>query len=192
VFRNILVGFDGSPDSRKALAQAIDIALSERSRLTILTAVHRPSPIVYNPASASAVAQLAIDLERQARETLEQGVATVPAELPVTKILTREPIRCALMRRIKEGDHDLLVLGSRGRRSLKAALLGSVSRYALSHSPVPVLVAHHAGSPADYAADDQAAQPAGGSVGGGLSANRSNSPRKLSSTPAATASSSAL
>jgi Universal stress protein family len=60
----------------------------------------------------------------------------------VTKILTREPIREALMARIRSGEHDLVVMGSRGRGALSSSLLGSVSHYALNHSQVPVLIIH--------------------------------------------------
>src|SRR5690554_10931 len=35
---------------------------------------------------------------------------------------------------------DMLVVGTRGRNSVKGFLLGSVSRYCLNHSPVPVTV----------------------------------------------------
>ena len=60
--------------------------------------------------------------------------------LPVTTLLTQQAIRLALIRQIKEGHHDLVVMGSRGRGALCAALLGSVSHYLLHHSPVPVLI----------------------------------------------------
>jgi nucleotide-binding universal stress UspA family protein len=49
MFRNILVAIDGSPDSDQALTQAIDLAESERSRLTLFSAV------VSLPASAISV-----------------------------------------------------------------------------------------------------------------------------------------
>jgi nucleotide-binding universal stress UspA family protein len=66
----------------------------------------------------------------------------VPADLPVATVLSEQPIRLALIRQLKEGHHDLVVMGSRGRGAVRAALLGSVSHYVLHHSPVPVLIVH--------------------------------------------------
>ena len=57
-------------------------------------------------------------------------------------MLSVQPIRAALIGRIAEGHHDLIVMGSRGRGAVRAALLGSVSHYVLHHSPIPVLIVH--------------------------------------------------
>ncbi len=46
------------------------------------------------------------------------------------------------MERLKTGEYDLLVMGSRGRGALTASVLGSVSHFALNHSHVPVLIVH--------------------------------------------------
>jgi nucleotide-binding universal stress UspA family protein len=79
----------------------------------------------------------------------------VPDDLPVTKIITHEPIRTALMKEIEAGRHDLVVMGSRGRGAVASSLLGSVSHHALNHSPVPVLIVH-AREPDEVAADERA------------------------------------
>jgi nucleotide-binding universal stress UspA family protein len=64
----------------------------------------------------------------------------IPDDLPVTTMLTEQPIRTALIRQIADGHHDLVVMGSRGRGAVRSALLGSVSHFLLHHSPVPVLI----------------------------------------------------
>jgi nucleotide-binding universal stress UspA family protein len=142
MFRNILVCVDGSAHAQRALSEAIDLASAERSRLTILTAIPRPPCWVCNPVTAAGIEPLAADLAAEAKATLTAAVDRVPASIPVTKILTREPIREALVARIGSGEHDLVVMGSRGRGALTASILGSVSHYALNHSQVPVLIVH--------------------------------------------------
>ncbi len=142
MFRNILVCVDGSAHAQRALSEAIDLAVAERSRLTILTAIPRPPYWVCNPVTAAGIEPLAADLAAEAKATLTAAVDRVPASIPVTKILTREPIREALVARIGSGEHDLVVMGSRGRGALTASILGSVSHYALNHSQVPVLIVH--------------------------------------------------
>jgi nucleotide-binding universal stress UspA family protein len=142
MFRTILVALDGSRHSQQALSEAIDIAECANGRLTILTAIPRPPAWTSTPTTAGACVPLAVELETESGQALAEAVDRVPGAVPVTKILTHEPIRPALMKRIASGHHDLLVMGSRGRGALSSSLLGSVSHYALHHSPIPVLIVH--------------------------------------------------
>jgi nucleotide-binding universal stress UspA family protein len=145
MFRNILVSIDGSPDADHALTEAIDLAEALNGRLTIFTAVRRLPAIAFSgPGAASAASTLSEELEREARETLRTAEQRVPDGVPVKTMLSHEPVRLALGEALREGEHDLLVMGSRGRGAITAAVLGSVSHYALDHSPVPVLVVPHA------------------------------------------------
>jgi nucleotide-binding universal stress UspA family protein len=148
MFRNILVAVDGTPHSDLALDQAIDLAESERTRLTLLTAVV-PPPSVANAAAAGLIPAAWEAAKAEACETLKRARDRVPADLPVTTVLTDDPVRKALCKRIKEGDHDLVVMGSRGRGAIRSALLGSVSHYVLHHSRVPVLIVHAEQPPGD-------------------------------------------
>lgn len=142
MFHNILVCVDGSVHSERALSEAIDLAESERARLTILTAIPRPPAWVSTPATAAGLETLMADLATEAAAVLRAAVDRVPASIPVTKILSSEPIRTALSDRVRSGHHDLVVMGSRGRGALSASVLGSVSHYALHHCHVPVLIIH--------------------------------------------------
>jgi nucleotide-binding universal stress UspA family protein len=142
MFRNILVSIDGSPHSDRALREAIDIAKCTGARLTILTAVPSPSGRVIAPIAEAVIESLATELELESRQTLSQAVNRVPGSIPVETILTHDPIRVALQRQIATNNHDLLVMGSRGRGAITASLLGSVSHYALDHSKIPVLIVH--------------------------------------------------
>jgi nucleotide-binding universal stress UspA family protein len=142
VFRNILVSVDGSPHAQRALEEAIDIAHAGNGRITILTAVAQPPPWCAGSIATGAAALSAMDLEREAVQVMRQAVGRVPEDLPVTTVISRRPVRSALMKAVASGDYDLLVMGSRGRRALAASLLGSVSHYALNHSPIPVLIVH--------------------------------------------------
>jgi nucleotide-binding universal stress UspA family protein len=141
VFHHILVAVDGSPDSELALTEAIDLAESERTRLTLFTAVSQPPATAYVAAGVE-VGRLVEDAHADAEAILRRARERVPADLFVTTVLSERPVRTGLMSQIADGVHDLVVVGSRGRGAIRAALLGSTSHYVLHHSPVPVLIVH--------------------------------------------------
>ena len=140
-FQNILVAIDGSPDADQALAQAIDLAESEHARLTLFSAVVTPPSAAFINAAGGA-ATLARDAEAETETILRTAVRRVPGGVSVSTVLSSEPVRPALIHQIKNGAHDLVVMGSRGRGALGSVLLGSASHYVLHHSPVPVLIVH--------------------------------------------------
>jgi nucleotide-binding universal stress UspA family protein len=139
VFRNILVAVDGSPDADEALSQAIDLAESEKSRLTLLTGPGALPGVVY---LGAAVAVAVEGAEAEAEQVLGRARDRVPDDLPVASVHAEQPVGAAIVHQVIEGHHDLVVMGSRGRGAIRSALLGSVSHYVLHHSPVPVLIVH--------------------------------------------------
>jgi nucleotide-binding universal stress UspA family protein len=142
MFHNILVAVDGSPDSDQALTQAIDLAESEHSRLTLFSAVTMPPASAYFGAGGAVAAQLASDAKTETQKILQTAAQRVPDRVSLSTVLSSEPVRHALIHQIKEEDHDLVVMGSRGRGAMRSVLLGSVSHYVLHHSPIPVLIVH--------------------------------------------------
>jgi nucleotide-binding universal stress UspA family protein len=171
MFRNILVSVDDSAHAQRALDEAIDIARAGKARITILTAVNQPPAWAASSVAAGAAAVSALDLEREAVQTMRRAVSRVPKDVPVTTLISRRPVRPALMTAVACGDYDLLVLGSRGRRALTASLLGSVSHYALNHSPIPVLIVHadpqqaaESHAPREAAPQGRRAEPGGPAI----------------------------
>jgi nucleotide-binding universal stress UspA family protein len=147
MFQNILVAVDGSPDADEALTQAIDLAESEHTRLTLITGVQKLPSVVYIGLTAAPLAQIDADARSQAEAVLRSARDRVPDDIPVTTILTDQPIRAALIEQIRQGKHDLVAIGSRGRGAVRATLLGSVSHYVLNHSPIPALIVHARAKP---------------------------------------------
>ncbi|HEY2603200.1 MAG TPA: universal stress protein [Thermoleophilaceae bacterium] len=144
MYRNILVAIDGSKESKLALADAIDLALESNAKLTIAHVCTAP-PSVIRTSAAGALA--AAELPAYHEKVLREAVESVPRELPVTTLLLdgRGAPAHEIVKAAREYEHDLIVIGSRGRSRATAALLGSVSHEVLHESPVPVLVVHASG-----------------------------------------------
>jgi nucleotide-binding universal stress UspA family protein len=150
MFRRILVAIDGSEHARQALVEAIDLARTTHAALTVMTVVPKVNPWAhgggyYVPVNLD-------DLQRQAERNYERTLgaaiaAWVPGDMPVTAIVRRGAIAPSIVEQAIAGDHDLIVVGSRGRGELRSLLLGSVSHDVLLSSPVAVLVVHATHSP---------------------------------------------
>ena len=142
MFHNILVAVDGSPDADEALTQAIDLAASEHTRLTLITGLEKLPSIAYAGLTFGSLPPIDDQAQARAEGVLRRARDRVPDDIPVTTILTGHPIRVAVIDQIKRGQHDLIVMGSRGRGAVRSTLLGSVSHYVLNHSPIPALIVH--------------------------------------------------
>jgi len=142
MFHNILVAVDGSPDAEQALTEAIDLAGCEHAPLTLITAVSQVPAMAYVTTAGEPLGRLVVDAHADAEAILRRARERVPYDVPVITVLSEQPIRTALIDQIARGEHDLVVMGSRGRGAVRATLLGSVSHYVLHHSPVPVLIVH--------------------------------------------------
>jgi nucleotide-binding universal stress UspA family protein len=142
----IVVGVDGSPASRAALRWAAEEARLRGARLVAVRAWSfvPPAPM----AEPGMVPMPAIDyagtIEAE-RDAVESELDAVFAEAfpegpPVTveRMLVEGGAGDAL--EDAASDADLLVVGSRGRSGLAAALLGSVSKHVLQHAACPVVV----------------------------------------------------
>lgn len=132
----IVVGIDGSEESRVALDRAID---ETRLRGGVLQPVLAWTP----PRGPGPMGYVAMDQERAqheaaARTVMEKVVAEIPSDIEVDPVVVAGLASQVLLERSEHA--DLLVVGTRGRGGFAGLLLGSTSHQVTSHARCPVLV----------------------------------------------------
>ena len=120
----ILVGYDASLQSKKALNEAITIARAFSGYIKIVNVYGRG---MKEKAEVSVI---------EVRETLNKEEAEYDVEI----IQGSDPAK-TLEKTAKTENFDLIILGSRGLGNTASMLLGSVSRHIVSNAPCNVLVA---------------------------------------------------
>ena len=137
MFLNILVAIDGSEHGAAALRTAAQLAGEEHARLTVLTAV--PAVPTSARLSAAATADAAL-LMGEVGARIRKQIDALPDDISVTSVVVGGHPAHVILERLREGRHDLLVMGTRGLGRVGSALLGSVSQAVLHEAEVPVLV----------------------------------------------------
>ena len=143
MFSSILVAVDGSTHSVRAVEEAVDLARSEGARLTLVS-VGMPAAVVwptpFQPTASDA------ELEEAALGVVHDAASKVPSDVPVATAVRLGRPADEIVKRAKEGHHDLIVMGARGRGAATSLLLGSVSHAVLNQAPKAVLIVHTDGA----------------------------------------------
>jgi nucleotide-binding universal stress UspA family protein len=79
------------------------------------------------------------ELDKWAKEQLAEAVLSVPEELHAHTVQGRGHPGPEIVKELRRGGYDLIVLGSRGRGRTQEGLLGSVNGYVHFHAHVPLL-----------------------------------------------------
>lgn len=133
MFNKILVAFDGSEHSIKALRMAADLSRKYNAYLSVANAVNLPELPDRGGFKEARSRGFTPELERAAAIAAEEQVVVV------THLLRGNPAN-TLQRFAEENHFDLVVIGARGHNAVKRFLMGSVSTHLVNNLCCPVLV----------------------------------------------------
>jgi nucleotide-binding universal stress UspA family protein len=140
----VVVGVDGSAQSKQALRWAATIAAATGARLDVVASWSLPAGYGW----AGAEWNPEQDTEKILASTVDEVFGTSrPADMELT---VREGGAASILLAKAEGAL-MLVVGSRGHGGFAGLLLGSVSASTAEHAQCPVLVVHGDTSPPELA-----------------------------------------
>jgi len=148
MFKQILVGVDGSESALKAVTLAAQLCAAHDARL-LLVHVVQLSAIADQVLKMSATEHLKENpqtiLEKLSQDVLNQAQAKAveagAAEDHIETVSKDGDQARQLIKVAKDSNADLVVLGTRGRGRMEGLLLGSVSQKIAALAPCPCLIA---------------------------------------------------
>ena len=135
MYRNIVLAYDGSKFSNKALQEAVLMAKSSGGNLLILSVVDITEE--FESEAPGLTDRMTEKLLRLTQKALEKAVkAKIKARMEVHVGDAYEMIVGVA----KKKKADIIVMGSHGRTGLTRLLMGSVTSRVIGHAPCSVLV----------------------------------------------------
>jgi nucleotide-binding universal stress UspA family protein len=139
--KQIIVGVDGSDNSRAALRWAYDEAAHHGASLNAVMVSHAPPLPMQPPYGSLPPEGYESQPARDAVDMLERLTADLDARKPAVDVRnsTHQGNPAKVLIELS-GSADLLVVGSRGHGGFAGMLLGSVSQHLVAHAACPVVV----------------------------------------------------
>lgn len=135
-FRKMLVGYDTSAQSEKAVDVALSLAESIDATVLIFAVARPPEP------ATSVEVEAVLD---DAQEHYEQGFVRIRQKAAAQEIMIETAVAVGhpaeqIIHRAEAEKIDLIILGRRGTSMFEKLLLGSISERVLRYAHCPVMV----------------------------------------------------
>lgn len=138
MYRRILLPTDGSACSERAVAHGLELARRMGAEVTVLHAIENPMQ-GYAAEGLAYLPQIHEEMQRAGEELLArwQERAEEAGVMVRTRLVEAMPADAV---HEAEAEHDLVVMGTHGRRGLSRWMFGSVAEAALRRAGVPYLL----------------------------------------------------
>ena len=147
MIRNILIPYEGSPLSKKALDLGKEIARNFNATLNILMVVPLYYPIndsIYVGAMVTNYEKIVKELTTKGEKDLSKVTEKCREEgAKASYKIVHDDVSNAILKQAKKNKTDLIVMGSRRMKGLAAIKrIGSTARYVSEHATCPVTIVH--------------------------------------------------
>ena len=147
--KKILVAYDGSPHSKKALNWAIDLSLMSAAEVVVVKVFEGNELYAMAEAGVASLLALFDAMRREKQKLMDELHQRLMDE--VSEVAQKRGVKLAgeilqgniageIISYAEKNKFDLIIAGTKGQGVLENLLMGSVSRNLVSLSHVPVMV----------------------------------------------------
>jgi nucleotide-binding universal stress UspA family protein len=137
-YKSVLVSFDGSESSRKAVERACEYAKIDGAQVTVLYVIPRYEEMIGFLRTES----IRKSMQQEASKIVDSAMQIASARGVVPERVIEEGHAAdRVVEFASKSGKDLIVMGSHGWRGVSKALMGSTAERVITHSSIPVLVA---------------------------------------------------
>lgn len=134
--KSILVAYDGSRQSQKALDWALGIAAKTNAKVTTVTVIKPPD---FSPTGE--VNEFMYDAEKYYQPLLDKVKKTGRDNgREINTVLLRGHPAESIVKYADDISADLIITGTRGMGGFKSLVIGSVAQKVVTYAKVPVLI----------------------------------------------------
>jgi nucleotide-binding universal stress UspA family protein len=137
MFKNILVGVDGSEHGQKAAKLAGEMARFMKVELWVVAAYETVPPIPGELYLEDTIGYHVAEAERVMQEALTY-IGEIPTK--ISKEILEGPPAEAILQVAQTRNVDLIIMGTRGLSRLASIFIGSQSQKVVAHAHCPVLL----------------------------------------------------
>lgn len=141
MIKNILVPIDGSPTSKEALVQAMNLAKGLDAEITIINVTFTPEAYFAGYSFPHGIQLSHEDSVEGGRKVINEMLKTVEHEnMKITKVIEAGNPPQIILDYAEEFGIDLIVIGSVGHNPLATMFFGSVTQRVLLKAKCPVMI----------------------------------------------------
>ncbi len=144
IFKKILVPYDESDYSDKALEYALDLKKIYKSKIFVLHIISSGMryDLIGNDGNRTSLQldnKMSVE-EIEVFQSLKKQLKKFKARLDIKVVIATKSISAEIIDFAEKNNIDLIVMGSKGRTGFKKLLLGSVASDVIAYANCPIIV----------------------------------------------------